>query len=209
MIRRVHILSVIALLLLVPNYESVVIEAFVESLCPDCRRFIINSLKQYVQYNQPNLATVNIIPFGKCNQTLDKETSKYNFVCQHEDNECYGNTLETCAIGLLGKEKSYPLIICMFENIFVYDKNFTKVLDFCLPNNPQLVKDIKDCASSTLGNLYEHEMGIKTPPHPNVMSSVPWVHVDGVYNKEVSEKIIANLTEYVCSLPGNDCHGAY
>ncbi|MCQ2818664.1 MAG: GILT family protein [archaeon] len=186
------------------SISSTVIDVYIESLCPDCVEFITGSFKKFYEYNQPNLVTVNFIPFGNANQTYNEQTKKWEFTCQHKENECYGNQLQTCAINLMGREQSYPLLICVYQNI-LKERDFDKTLAECLGERKDLLDQINECKNSELGNLYEHEMASKTQKH----SSVPWVMVDGEYNEEVANRILESLTEYACSLPGNKCTSSY
>ena len=50
--------------------------------------------------------------------------------------------METCAINLLGKIKSYEVLICIDKNIFNNDKNFDKTLDLCMKGKRNLFKKL-------------------------------------------------------------------
>lgn len=175
-----------------------VIEVSEESLCPDCFAFITGSLNDYVNYHIPNLAIVNLIPFGNANEEL--KDGKWVFTCQHLENECYGNLIETCMIHVMGRVNSYKPIICINANILLFDKNFDKTLDVCVAE-AEVNAQIKECVKSDLGNLLQHEMAQRTPKH----TYVPWITVDGVHDVDVENKILSNMVEYLCSLPQNDC----
>lgn len=79
--------------------EKVDVKVYYESLCPGCRVFdseilapTIERLNQYLN--------INIYPYGKA-QTIEKN-GKYEFICQHGPEECYGNKLHACAIDVIG-----------------------------------------------------------------------------------------------------------
>ena len=86
--------------------------------------------------------------------------------------------METCAINLLGKIKSYEVLICIDKNIFNNDKNFDKTLDLCMKGRDSEKELIKDCMNSDIGNYYEHIMANRTLDH----YYVPWILVDGVHD---------------------------
>ena len=64
------------------------ITVYFESLCPYCIEFITTSIKEfYSKVTKPNVAYVELIPYGNAKETYDPTTKKYTFTCQHGDNE--------------------------------------------------------------------------------------------------------------------------
>ena len=121
------------------------IQVYIESLCPDCVNFITNSFKDfYEKVKRPNLADIEFIPYGNAKEVYNSTTKKYDFTCQHGENECYGNLIETCAIQILGKIQSYTTILCIESNIAKYQKDFDKTLEFCLSNDQTSLQQVKD-----------------------------------------------------------------
>ena len=180
--------------------QSPLITIYIESLCPDCTGFISTSFKEFYNLNITNLASIEIIPFGNANETYNETTQLYEFSCQHGENECYGNIIETCAINIIGKYLSGSLLICIEENILQMDKNFTRVLDYCLEDK-DLMNQLLTCAQSKTGNTWEHYMAQKTEYH----QYVPWILVDGIHDVEIENRILNNMTDYLCNLPGKSC----
>ena len=177
------------------------IDVFVESLCPDCMQFISGSFKEFYQYKVPNLAEVNFITFGNAKEQWDETSKKWLFTCQHKENECYGNLIETCAINIMGRVESYEVLICIEENVYKFEKNFNELVKHCVENDQTLEK-IKTCVTSDMGNRWQHEMAQKTTEH----KWVPWVVVNGVHDEVVENKILNNMVDYLCSLPGSQCN---
>jgi interferon gamma-inducible protein 30 len=180
--------------------QSPLITIYIESLCPDCTGFISTSFKEFYNLNITNLASIEIIPFGNANETYNETTQLYEFSCQHGENECYGNIIETCAINMIGKYLSGSLLICIEENILQMDKNFSKVLDYCL-DDKEMMNQLLTCAQSKTGNTWEHYMAQKTESH----QYVPWILVDGIHDVEIENRILNNMTDYLCNLPGKSC----
>ena len=163
------------------------IQVYIESLCPDCVNFIMKSFKEFHEKVQkPNLAEIEFIPFGNANESYNTTTKKYDFSCQHGENECYGNLVETCAIQIQGRIKSYETIICIESNIEKFKLDFDDTLEFCLTSDQITLQNIKDCIKSDMGNFYEHQMAQKTAEH----KWVPWIVVNGIHDVEIENKII-------------------
>jgi interferon gamma-inducible protein 30 len=187
-------------LLTLISSQSPYITIYIESLCPDCTEFISNSFKEFYNLNITNLATIDFIPFGNANETYNETTELYEFSCQHGENECFGNIIETCAINIMGKYLSSGLLICIEENIFESGEDFEKVLKNCT-NDEELSNQILSCTGDKTGNTWEHHMAQKTEAH----DYVPWVIVDGIHDVDAENKILNNLTDYLCNLPGKTC----
>ena len=186
-----------------PSSSVPKIQVYIESLCPDCVNFITKSFKEfYEKVQKPNLVDIEFIPFGNAKETYNQNTKKYEFECQHKENECYGNLIETCTIQILGRKKSYETIICIESNIFDLDDDFDKTLELCLSNDKDALQEVKNCVSSDLGNYYEHQMAQKTGEH----TWVPWIIVDGVHDVDVENKIIDNLIDYICGDDKTKCY---
>ena len=180
------------------------IQVYIESLCPDCVNFITNSFKDfYEKVKRPNLADIEFIPYGNAKEVYNSTTKKYDFTCQHGENECYGNLIETCAIQILGKIQSYTTILCIESNIAKYQKDFDKTLEFCLSNDQTSLQQVKDCVKSDMGNYYEHQMALKTDSNHKW---VPWIVVNGIHDEKVENQIIDNLIDFVCGDDKTKCY---
>ena len=187
------------------EYHAPKIQVYIESLCPDCVNFITKSFKAfYENVQKPNLAEIEFIPYGNAKESYNTSTQKYDFACQHGENECYGNLIETCAIQIQGRIKSYETILCIESNIENYDLNFDNTLAFCLSKDQNTLEEIKKCVKSDMGNIYEHQMAQKTDINHKW---VPWVVVDGVHDEEIENQIIDSLIDYLCGEDKTICYG--
>ena len=101
-----------------------------------------------------------------------------------------------------GPDRRYDTLICIESNIVSFGINFDKALEFCLQNDQENLELVKECVTSDLGNLYQHEMAQKTGSH----SWVPWVMVDGVHDLDAEDKIFESLIDYLC---GDDITKCY
>ena len=173
------------------------IEIYIESLCDDCMRFIKYSYNEYLKFNYP-LADVRLIPYGNAHEKYNKEKEEYQFSCQHGENECYGNLMYTCIINEL---KDNEIIICVNKYIFRHRLNFDRTFYQCVNKNKTIANKIFDCIDTKKGNLFQHEMALRTKKH----DSVPWVVINDEHDYYAQGRIIKNLTDYLCGLPHNDC----
>jgi len=174
-----------------------------ESLCPYSIEFITTSIKEfYTKVTKPNVADIEIIPYGNANEIYDPTTKKYLFTCQHGDNECYGNLILTCSINILGRIRGQLNLICILDNIYKNNRDFDLTLEECLSSDTESLQEIKDCVKSDIGNQYQHQMAEKTLDH----LGVPWILVDGIYDEETNDKIWESLIDYLCGDDKSKCY---
>ena len=179
------------------------IQVYIESLCPDCMYFINRSFKNFIEkVSKPNLADIEFIPYGNAKEKYNETTKKWDFECQHGENECYGNIIETCIIQNLGRINSYQKILCIESNIEKYNLNFDVALNDCFDGDPNEIQQIHDCVGSEMGNIYLHQMAQKTGDH----LYVPWVLVDGVHDVSAENQIIESLIDYLCGDDKTKCY---
>ena len=180
------------------------IQVYIESLCPDCVNFITKSFKDFHEKVQnPNLAEIEFIPFGNAKEAFNETTNLYDFECQHGENECYGNLIETCAIQVMGRIRSYEVILCIETNIAGFKRDFDNTLAYCLADDEALLEEVKSCVDSDMGNYYEHQMAQKTSSEHKW---VPWVVVNGVHDQDAEDQIIKSLTDYLCGDDKTKCY---
>jgi interferon gamma-inducible protein 30 len=173
------------------NNNLPVIDVFVESLCPDCMDFIGGSFKRFQEaVDHEELAVVNIYPYGNAHETWDG--SAWKFDCQHGANECYGNTIEACALEHLPREEGHNFLICLEGNIRRLSKNFDKALEYCV-SEQNVRKTISVCAKGTEGNNLMHIVAQKTPYH----NYVPWIHFNGVHDVNIENQILSYMLEFL------------
>jgi len=168
-----------------------VIDVYVESLCPDCMEFIVGSFKQFQEsLDHEQLAVVNFYPFGNAKESWNG--SKWIFECQHGPNECYGNTIQACALNQLSDDVGKNFLICVDENIKNFSKNFNDTVNFCV-SDENVKKSIIDCANGSEGNQLSHEVAQRTPVH----KYVPWIHFNGEHNLLIERKIKQNMLGFL------------
>ena len=107
---------------------------YMESLCPDCIQFSTTTLRKAIEGGLLDIMDLKIFPYGNARGTGSHIT------CQHGQQECKGNLLETCLISMNPKvETFWPAFECMDLRrdpvgdaescINKYNLNYTSVLD--------------------------------------------------------------------------------
>ena len=165
---------------------------YYESLCGGCREFIKN--QYYPTFKLiGNIMNVSLVPYGNAEET--QEGGKWVYSCQHGEEECIGNLIETCAMYLRPNASIFfPFIYCIETS-----PSAPRIAaPECAQKSGLDYSKIQSCASGDLGNSLEHKMALKTqalnPPH----SYVPWVTLEGVHNDEIQNQAEFNLVGLIC-----------
>lgn len=170
------------------------IDVLIESLCPDSVKFIKNSFKTYFSNKDyGKLANVQFYPFGNGKEW--KEGDKWKFECQHGENECYGNLIQTCALRKLQKEKAFNLMVCHYENIMNNDQDFDKTTKQCLSNEEDR-NIVYTCVKGDEGNVFQHEVAQRSKDH----KFIPWVFVNGEYDRTKEREMQDNMVKFLCDM---------
>lgn len=166
---------------------------YYESECPDCKRFFSTQLYHTWKVLGTQVLNLTLVPYGNARE--EKVKDKWEFDCQHGEEECRGNVIQTCAINILGNINTYlPFIYCMESRNVLPDKSAKE----CAANMSIDIGPIIDCANGDKGNMLEHEMALKTdalnPPH----EYVPWVTINGVHTERMERMAETDLLSLIC-----------
>nr|AUF83055.1 interferon-gamma-inducible-lysosomal thiol reductase [Trachinotus ovatus]AWJ95314.1 GILT protein [Trachinotus ovatus] len=172
--------------------DPIEVGLYYESLCPGCRLFLTEVLfPTWVLLN--DIMTVTLVPYG--NAMEKPEGQKFIFQCQHGEQECLGNMIETCLINMTSN--AFPIIFCMESSSDVINsaKSCAELY------SPQLSWDkVMSCVKGDQGNQLMHLNAMKTkalkPPH----QYVPWVTINGEHTEELQDKAMASLFTLVCNM---------
>jgi interferon gamma-inducible protein 30 len=155
---------------------KVAVDFYSESLCPYCSNFIVNYLSKIVDNGVIDIVDLRMIPYGNAHVYPTGE-----IICQHGEDECKLNIIQTCAIKLWPKvTKWFPFILCLetlvedLPRAEVYPKWKT-----CVEPAGLSLELLEKCFGGPLGDTLEREFAAETdsliPPH----QYVPWVLVNG------------------------------
>ncbi|XP_028988673.1 gamma-interferon-inducible lysosomal thiol reductase [Betta splendens] len=172
--------------------DPVQVGLYYESLCPGCRMFLSTVLfPTWLLLH--DIMTVDLVPYGNAVEKHDGK--KYTYECQHGEQECLGNMIETCILKL--SKIPFPIIFCMEFSTDVINSAQSCVKIY----NPELSwKSVMDCVNGTQGNELMHQNALSTqglkPPH----QYVPWVTINGKHTEDLQDKAMASLFTLVCNM---------
>ncbi|KAL2097631.1 hypothetical protein ACEWY4_006838 [Coilia grayii] len=174
--------------------DKVAIALYYESLCPGCRQFLTTQLHPtWVMLR--DIMDVQLVPFGNAVESFDGK--KYHFTCQHGEEECLGNMIETCVLNSVDPATAFMVIYCMEGSADVVKSGQT-CLELVSPSSKW--DSIMTCVKGDQGNKLMHDNAVKTnalkPPH----EYVPWVTVNGEHTDDLQDKAMNSLFNLVCSL---------
>ncbi|KAG7256455.1 hypothetical protein CRUP_008334 [Coryphaenoides rupestris] len=173
--------------------QPVQLDLYYESLCPACRAFLTQMLFPTLVM-LPDILNVTLVPYGNAKERFDG--NRYVFTCQHGEEECLGNMIETCLLNLAGSS-AFQVIYCMESSTDV-----VKSAESCLKLYKPTLEwgKVMSCVSGDQGNKLMHQNALQTdalkPPH----YFVPWVTINGEHTDDLQKKAMQGLLPLVCSL---------
>lgn len=178
----------------VTDHKPVIIELYYESFCGGCRDFIGNQLfKAYQKLYSTGILQIGLYPYGNADETKNPDGT-YTFHCQHGEEECVMNIVETCALHILHDQAAFmPYIHCV------------ETSGPSIPNAKACAQSLKvdwgkiaSCANSTMGNKLEHEMAVKTNALNPRHDYVPWITMNGKHTWQIQDQATNDLIKLVC-----------
>lgn len=169
------------------------VSLYYESLCPGCRNMIKTQIyPTYQKLKSSGILNVMLYPYGNAHEK--QVGQQWNFQCQHGEEECQMNLVETCALHLLSPTQKLPYIHC------VETKPSLETGKLCAEMLDIEWAPIEKCYKGPEGNLLEHQMAVKTDALNPKHNYVPWFTVNGVHTDDIQNKMMANMLNYVCSV---------
>lgn len=172
---------------------TVNVHLFYETRCPDCIEFINGTLAPLWR-NKEMRSRLNITmnPYGNAmSLPVEKvsagykwwhpETTKdewaYVHICQHGNDECLGNLIQTCAAGLAEQGQFMEMVFCMADRSgrgWGIEKSSYE----CMQKHNIDAKQVKECVESPQGNKLFADYG-KITSAVEGRQGTPWVLING------------------------------
>ncbi|XP_078459671.1 gamma-interferon-inducible lysosomal thiol reductase-like [Lampetra fluviatilis] len=171
----------------------VLLDVYMESLCPDCRDFFRGQLYG-TWLLLGDIMNITLVPYGNARE--QSAGDQWNFTCQHGPNECKGNMLQACLIYFLPNSNDHiPIFNCMESaaNPITAAQQCTAML--APKQNWQLVDK---CASGPLGNKLMHKNAQRTDALRPEHQYVPWIVFNGEHTETLQNKAESALLALVC-----------
>ncbi|KAJ4936723.1 hypothetical protein JOQ06_001309 [Pogonophryne albipinna] len=141
------------------------------------------------------IMSVTLVPYGNAQEK--NVGGKYVFECQHGEQECLGNMIETCLLNMTDASAAYETIYCMesADDVISAAKSCVDLF------SPELKwESIDSCVNGDKGNQLMHQNALKTqalnPPH----KYVPWITINGAHTDDLQDKASTSLFSLVCSM---------
>lgn len=176
--------------------DPVQVGLYYESLCPGCRQFL--SLVLFPTWVMlSDIMTVNLVPYGNA---VEKQVGqKYTYECQHGEEECLGNMIETCILNMT--DMAFPILFCMESSSDVI-KSAKECVDVY---SPKLSWDsIMSCVKGDTGNQLMHQNALETEGLKPQHQYVPWVTINGEHTEDLQQEAMSSLFNMVCRLYKGD-----
>ncbi|TKS80035.1 Gamma-interferon-inducible lysosomal thiol reductase [Collichthys lucidus] len=172
--------------------DKVEVGLYYETLCPGCRQFL--SLMLFPTWVMlMDIMDVKLVPYGNAQEKPAGQ--KYTYECQHGEQECFGNMLETCLLNMTNY--AFPIIFCMesSSDVIKSAKNCVEVYA------PELTwETLMKCVNGDQGMQLMHQNALATqglkPPH----QYVPWVTINGEHTEDLQDQAMTSLYTLVCSM---------
>ncbi|KAK6738225.1 hypothetical protein RB195_020373 [Necator americanus] len=173
-----------------PKLNTVKLEVYLESMCPDTSRFIHTQLvKAWTILSPTKRVELTLVPFGKARCVAKGDD--FECSCQHGGTECVLNQLMNCVIDRLGfPDKIVPVINCIQGKHSLDDAMSTCVAKNVLLDEIQM----RDCATGVRGRRLLALAGSRTASLDPRLDFVPWIMI----NSERNSDALYDLTENLC-----------
>ncbi|XP_066985793.1 uncharacterized protein [Macrobrachium rosenbergii] len=173
--------------------DRVKVTVYLQSLCPDTVRFFLRQLYPTWQDLQ-DIMDLEFVPFGKARAT-PSESGGFKFVCQHGEEECYGNLVMTCVQNSLPISTQVEFFHCMFSQ-----KNPAQAGSKCSEKIGIDWKPLEDCAKSDLGAELLYQNGVKTASLKPRVHFIPTIVIDGHYDNYQLRVSLLAFKSQICNM---------
>jgi interferon gamma-inducible protein 30 len=167
--------------------------AAVESLCPDCKRYMNDQLYPTFELLGPKVMDLQVVPFG--NAAIDAKSKTVD--CQHGPAECDANSYGQCAASLYPHPERYlPYLRCLDDELEMghHDEPFpAKLFAGCARDSALDFATIKACHDDRAQAWKLQKEAAAATPKKHTY--VPWIEIDGNHSTDETRD---SLLDAVC-----------
>ncbi|GFY23214.1 gamma-interferon-inducible lysosomal thiol reductase [Trichonephila clavipes] len=125
---------------------------------------------------------------------FDEISQKYEFQCHHGPRECYGNTVQGCAISLYPDTETHLNFINCMESYPRPSESGPK----CARRLSLDWKSISKCADGEAGKQILYKNSELTKELQPSLTFVPWINVNKVHSDSIQRRALRDLKSVVC-----------
>merc|ERR1711915_379583 len=171
-----------------------------ETLGHSCQFFIVNTLYPVFKAFKSHMH-LELRPYGLTTKKFNPQSKMWKFTCPHGEQECWANTLQTCAIiHSDNNAESYMDFIVCYEKNCLKDK--TKACaENCANEHSQNFNELDECATGKEGNNYQNDMSLITNIQPaSGEPFVPYIYFNNDDSADTQNAAQQELKKLVCSV---------
>ena len=185
---------------IIMQQPKVVVQAYTESLCIDCKNFIDRQLVHTYKDLGKEIIDLQIVPFG--NADIDELSQTVS--CQHGDAECDANSWEQCAVDKYHPEDYIVFFGCLETSLPMGSRSEKFDEDYfhaCADLSFLEFDYLKGCHDNPMQAWSLQTKYAKlTPEHDHV----PWVLVDGQHFDEETQDLENEICKAFVDKGGSD-----
>lgn len=157
---------------------------YMESLCPDTRRFFLRQLvPTYREIG--SIMDLKLVPFGHA-RTLGNN----RMICQHGPRECEGNRRMACLLARSANKQSQ--VVETFGCLFEQEETAKECVNKHMPG-----VDFDQLEKCTTGDE-SYQLMVQAEKDTGRVSYVPKLTENGQYSEDIQERLENQLKETVC-----------
>jgi len=197
--------------------NKVTIDVYYETKCPGCIMFINSTLEPlWRTAGIKDLVQISLFTYGNGMTIPVKNISEgYKFwhpdttgagydnvhICQHGNDECFGNLVQVCAKDIAEQDKYMELVFCMTATT-MQGYSMEKSSYDCMHKADINPDAIKGCVRGPKGNELMTKTGEKTNELQGRLGT-PWVMIQGAHAADDLMMNSTLLLQAVCGHVGN------
>jgi len=145
------------------------------------------------------MVNISIYPYGNANER--QSGGEWVFTCQHGENECKGNLVETCMINLVGFDQTkYMDFFITYESDLDRKSNdpYGTAQSLLETGNYAVTwTQMNSCLTGSQGNAWEHQMALWTNAANHQYT--PWITLQGKHTTVIQNECSASTLECTCA----------